>query len=176
MEEFQEDYTVDIFHDFFNQISSHSLPPQFFLELIAILTLVAVVNYWLLIPTFIMSLLFYGLRHIYVHTARSIKRIEAMSKYSYTLTYIYDDEVMEFSCIMYALYQHSIMTPTIKIHETYVSYLTELMSRIVPKQNNNNEKRKGDDMMNKCNLYFSTKSNIFPCKFNISRINDDTCI
>lgn len=90
-----------------------------------------------------MSLLFYGLRHIYVHTARSIKRIEAMSKYSYTLTYIYDDEVMEFSSIMYALYQHSIMTPTIKIHETYVSYLTELMYRIVPKQNNNNEKRKG---------------------------------
>lgn len=68
--------------------SSHSLPPQFFLELIAILTLVAVVNYWLLIPTFIMSLLFYGLRHIYVHTARSIKRIEAMSKYLYTLIYM----------------------------------------------------------------------------------------
>uniref|UniRef100_A0A1B0DIE5 Uncharacterized protein n=1 Tax=Phlebotomus papatasi TaxID=29031 RepID=A0A1B0DIE5_PHLPP len=53
----------------------------FFLELIAIITLVAIVNYWLLLPTFIMSLLFYLLRFVYVNTARSIKRVEALSKY-----------------------------------------------------------------------------------------------
>ncbi|XP_055678761.1 probable multidrug resistance-associated protein lethal(2)03659 isoform X2 [Lutzomyia longipalpis] len=52
----------------------------FFLELIAIITLVAIVNYWLLLPTFVMSLLFYLLRHIYVNTARSIKRVEALTR------------------------------------------------------------------------------------------------
>ncbi|XP_059612038.1 ATP-binding cassette sub-family C member 4-like isoform X2 [Phlebotomus argentipes] len=52
----------------------------FFLELIAIITLVAIVNYWLLLPTFIMSLMFYLLRHIYVNTARNIKRVEALTR------------------------------------------------------------------------------------------------
>lgn len=58
---------------------------QFFLELIAIIVLVSTVNLWLLLPTFVMSLLFYGLRHIYVNTARAIKRVEALSKYRYIL-------------------------------------------------------------------------------------------
>lgn len=55
---------------------------QFFLELIAVVTLVAIVNYWLLFPTLLMSLLFYVLRHIYINTARSIKRLEALSEYT----------------------------------------------------------------------------------------------
>lgn len=54
---------------------------QFFVEFIAVVTLVAIVNYWLLFPTFIMSLLFYVLRHIYINTARSIKRLEALSEW-----------------------------------------------------------------------------------------------
>lgn len=58
-----------------------SFIPQFFLEFIAVVTLVAIVNYWLLFPTFVMSLLFYFLRHIYINTARSIKRLEALSEY-----------------------------------------------------------------------------------------------
>lgn len=61
---------------------SPSFCPQFFLEFIAVVTLVAIVNYWLLFPTFVMSLLFYFLRHIYINTARSIKRLEALSEYS----------------------------------------------------------------------------------------------
>lgn len=35
-------------------------------------------NYWLIIPTVIMSLIFFGLRHIYVRTARCLKRMESM--------------------------------------------------------------------------------------------------
>lgn len=60
---------------------SLSFIPQFFLEFIAVVTLVAIINYWLLFPTFVMSLLFYFLRHIYINTARSIKRLEALSEY-----------------------------------------------------------------------------------------------
>lgn len=62
---------------------SLSFIPQFFLEFIAVVTLVAIVNYWLLFPTFVMSLLFYFLRHIYINTARSIKRLEALSEYEW---------------------------------------------------------------------------------------------
>ncbi|KAJ6637207.1 putative multidrug resistance-associated protein lethal [Pseudolycoriella hygida] len=52
----------------------------FFLELFAIIILVLLVNYWLLLPTFIMSILFYALRHVYVNTARCIKRVEALTR------------------------------------------------------------------------------------------------
>lgn len=52
----------------------------FFTEFTAIICLVAVVNYWLLLPTAIMGLLFYGLRHVYTNTARSIKRVEALTR------------------------------------------------------------------------------------------------
>lgn len=43
--------------------------------------LVGVINYWLLIPTGIMTILFYIIQSVYVHTARSLKRIEALSMY-----------------------------------------------------------------------------------------------
>lgn len=52
----------------------------FTVELTAIVTLVTIVNYWLLIPTFVMSLIFYGLRYVYVNTARSVKRLEALTR------------------------------------------------------------------------------------------------
>lgn len=52
----------------------------FFVEFTAIISLVAIVNYWLLLPTAIMGVLFYGLRHIYTNTARSIKRVEALTR------------------------------------------------------------------------------------------------
>lgn len=51
------------------------------MEFTAIISLVAIVNYWLLLPTAVMGVLFYGLRHIYTNTARSIKRVEALSKF-----------------------------------------------------------------------------------------------
>ncbi|EAT32568.1 AAEL015290-PA [Aedes aegypti] len=52
----------------------------FFVEFTAIISLVAIVNYWLLLPTAVMGVLFYGLRHIYTNTARSIKRVEALTR------------------------------------------------------------------------------------------------
>ncbi|XP_055536617.1 probable multidrug resistance-associated protein lethal(2)03659 isoform X2 [Wyeomyia smithii] len=52
----------------------------FFLEFTAIISLVAIVNYWLLLPTAIMGVMFYGLRHVYTNTARSIKRVEALTR------------------------------------------------------------------------------------------------
>lgn len=56
-------------------------PFQFFLQFVAIMILVSITNYWLLLPTAIMTVIFYGLRHIYVNTARCIKRIESLGKY-----------------------------------------------------------------------------------------------
>lgn len=50
------------------------------MEFTAIISLVAIVNYWLLLPTAVMGVLFYILRHIYTNTARSIKRVESLSK------------------------------------------------------------------------------------------------
>lgn len=53
---------------------------QFFLELIGIVTIVAIINYWLLFPTLFMCLVFYALRHAFLTTARNVKRVEAISK------------------------------------------------------------------------------------------------
>lgn len=53
---------------------------QFILNLSAIIVIEASINYWLLVPTVVMIGLFYFLRWIYVDTARSIKRVEALSE------------------------------------------------------------------------------------------------
>ncbi|XP_055617486.1 ATP-binding cassette sub-family C member 4-like [Toxorhynchites rutilus septentrionalis] len=52
----------------------------FFVEFTAIISLVAIVNYWLLLPTAVMGVLFFILRHIYTNTARSIKRVESLTR------------------------------------------------------------------------------------------------
>ncbi|XP_053685764.1 probable multidrug resistance-associated protein lethal(2)03659 [Sabethes cyaneus] len=52
----------------------------FFVEFTAIITLVSIVNYWLLLPTAVMGIMFYGLRYVYTNTARSIKRVEALTR------------------------------------------------------------------------------------------------
>lgn len=44
--------------------------------------IVSTANYWLLIPTLIMSVLLFALRYVYINSARSLKRIEAISKCS----------------------------------------------------------------------------------------------
>lgn len=54
---------------------------QFFLQFAAIMILVSITNGVLLIPTAIVTIIFYGLRHIYVNTARCIKRIESLGEY-----------------------------------------------------------------------------------------------
>lgn len=53
---------------------------QFFLELSGIIVIVALANYWLLIPTAIMGVVFYLLRGVFLRAARNVKRVEAISE------------------------------------------------------------------------------------------------
>ncbi|XP_050079430.1 probable multidrug resistance-associated protein lethal(2)03659 [Anopheles maculipalpis] len=52
----------------------------FFLELAGIIVIVALANYWLLIPTAIMGVVFYMLRFVFLKTARNVKRVEAITR------------------------------------------------------------------------------------------------
>lgn len=61
------------------KLNSTSLP-QIFIEIVGILAIVAIVNFWLLIPTVLMLILFYVLRSFYMNAGRSVKRVEAQSK------------------------------------------------------------------------------------------------
>lgn len=61
------------------KLKSISLP-QIFIEIVGILAIVAIVNFWLLIPTVLMLVLFYVLRSFYMNAGRSVKRVEAQSK------------------------------------------------------------------------------------------------
>lgn len=56
---------------------------QIFLSLAGIIVVVAVVNYWFMIPTIIIGILFYFMRNFYLLSSRSIKRVEATSKYCF---------------------------------------------------------------------------------------------
>jgi len=58
---------------------------QIGLSLLGITIVVAVVNYWLLIPAAVMFSVFYILRVYFLATSRSIKRLEAISKFVYLL-------------------------------------------------------------------------------------------
>ncbi|XP_021934289.1 multidrug resistance-associated protein 4-like isoform X2 [Zootermopsis nevadensis] len=53
---------------------------QVLLVMTGILTMVIIVNYWLLIPLVIMGFLFYKVRGIYVATAQDIKRLEGTTR------------------------------------------------------------------------------------------------
>ncbi|GAB0088842.1 probable multidrug resistance-associated protein lethal(2)03659 [Sergentomyia squamirostris] len=53
---------------------------QIFLSLAGIIVVVAVVNYWLLIPTIVIGIIFYFLRDFYLNTSRGVKRIEATTR------------------------------------------------------------------------------------------------
>lgn len=53
---------------------------QIGLSLIGIVVVVAVVNYWLLVPTLAIGFVFYGLRIFYISSSRSIKRLEGVTR------------------------------------------------------------------------------------------------
>uniref|UniRef100_W4VRR2 Putative abc transporter c family member n=1 Tax=Corethrella appendiculata TaxID=1370023 RepID=W4VRR2_9DIPT len=53
---------------------------QIFLSLFGIIAVVAIVNYYYLIPTLIIAVIFYFLRGFYLKSARSIKRLEAITR------------------------------------------------------------------------------------------------
>nr|XP_015837654.1 PREDICTED: probable multidrug resistance-associated protein lethal(2)03659 isoform X2 [Tribolium castaneum] len=46
---------------------------------ISIITVICFVNYWVLIPTLFMAILFYYCRNVYLYTSRNLKRLEAKS-------------------------------------------------------------------------------------------------
>lgn len=50
------------------------------MDMTAIMVIVAIANYWLLIPALIILVIFYIIRGIYVRTSRSLKRVESLSK------------------------------------------------------------------------------------------------
>lgn len=53
---------------------------QIFLIQISIIILVAIVNYWFLIPTIIIGIIVYCLRTFYLKSSQSLKRLDAISK------------------------------------------------------------------------------------------------
>lgn len=52
---------------------------QIFLQLFGIIIVVATVNFYILIPTVIIGIIFYFLREFYLKSSRDIKRMEATS-------------------------------------------------------------------------------------------------
>ncbi|XP_077301224.1 putative multidrug resistance-associated protein lethal(2)03659 [Arctopsyche grandis] len=53
---------------------------SFFLETIGIIIIVCVANYWLLIPTCVITIILGMIRAIYISTGRSLKRVEGISR------------------------------------------------------------------------------------------------
>ncbi|KAF5283707.1 hypothetical protein FQR65_LT13742 [Abscondita terminalis] len=53
---------------------------QITLIVVGIIIVVGVVNYWLMIPTFITLIVFFGLRKFYLTSSRSIKRLEGITR------------------------------------------------------------------------------------------------
>lgn len=51
------------------------------LALIGTVALVGISNPWLMIPMFIMCVVFYYMRSVYLRTSRSVKRLEGISEY-----------------------------------------------------------------------------------------------
>ncbi|XP_076749190.1 putative multidrug resistance-associated protein lethal(2)03659 [Xylocopa sonorina] len=51
-----------------------------FLTLMGTIVIVTAVSFWLLIPTFIVVLCFYGMRVIYISTSRAVKRMEGITR------------------------------------------------------------------------------------------------
>uniref|UniRef100_A0AAG5CR64 Uncharacterized protein n=1 Tax=Anopheles atroparvus TaxID=41427 RepID=A0AAG5CR64_ANOAO len=52
----------------------------FFLEMIAVVAVVSIVNYWFLLPTIVVAVLMYYIRQTYLNTSRVVKRIESVNR------------------------------------------------------------------------------------------------
>lgn len=52
------------------------------LNFIGIIAVIAYLNFWLLLPTFLLAIIFVILRRFYLASARDIKRLEGISKWS----------------------------------------------------------------------------------------------
>lgn len=70
---------------FYQKINYNIFFIKFFFQLATIVTIVAIINPWLLIPTLFMCIIFICLRYVFLTTARNVKRIEAISMYMLAL-------------------------------------------------------------------------------------------
>lgn len=52
---------------------------QIFMVMFGILVMVFIVSPWMIIPTIILAVLFFGVRKIYLASAQDIKRLEGIS-------------------------------------------------------------------------------------------------
>uniref|UniRef100_A0A182IDE7 Uncharacterized protein n=1 Tax=Anopheles arabiensis TaxID=7173 RepID=A0A182IDE7_ANOAR len=52
----------------------------FFLEMIAVVAVVSIVNYWFLVPTAVVAVVMYYIRQTYLNTSRVVKRIESVNR------------------------------------------------------------------------------------------------
>ncbi|XP_046392414.1 ATP-binding cassette sub-family C member 4-like isoform X2 [Ischnura elegans] len=53
---------------------------QIFLSLLGIIIMVSIMNFWLVLPTLIIGIIFYYLRNIYLSTSRSVKRLDGVAR------------------------------------------------------------------------------------------------
>lgn len=80
-------FSRDIFAIDCNLPNSMLICFGFFMDMTAIITIVAIANYWLMIPAIIIIVVFYIICHIFIRTTRSLKRVESLSRspiYSHT--------------------------------------------------------------------------------------------
>jgi ATP-binding cassette, subfamily C (CFTR/MRP), member 4 len=82
---------------------------QIFLSLLGIVVVVGIVNPYFLIPTVFMGILFYYMRIFYLLTSRSIKRMEATSKYQ--IICVASDFLFQSSCLQHARPSTRILPP-----------------------------------------------------------------
>lgn len=78
--------------------------------------IVAIANYWLLIPTFIMTIFFYILRYIFINTARSIKRVEALTQ---SPIYSHTNATLQGLSTVRAFNAHHILESEFYVHADY---------------------------------------------------------
>ena len=53
---------------------------EIFIQLFGVIIMIAIIDYWIVIPTLILIVLFYYLRKYYITSARSIKRLEGITR------------------------------------------------------------------------------------------------
>lgn len=71
---------------------------QIFLQLFGIIVVIAVVNYYFIVPTVLVGIIFYFLRAYYLASSRNIKRIEATSKFKFTI-YSANSLIHNYMCV-----------------------------------------------------------------------------
>lgn len=53
---------------------------EIFIQLVGIIVLVSIIDYWIILPTVVLVFIFYFVRKYYITTARSVKRLEGITR------------------------------------------------------------------------------------------------